>query len=157
MKLTPKIAAPAVVFILAFGSSIAAGMGGPTEACSLLTSAQVGEVLGFPARAGVHPPTDSMQCQWSAKKGDRKAVLYIIGTEEFLRVKAIRAKGWTVTMVRGVGYDTFYLTTSPKAAYLHFTFTGASEACFNIRVYGFKLKEAKSKEKALALDVIAGA
>ena len=147
----------AVPFIFGLGSS-AAYAAPPTDACSLLTAAQVSVVLGVPVGPGVKiVPTSASLCGWEVpgQKGlDRKRVVLSIYTQlgsmtpvqRFNNAKT-PLKGITKEPVTGVGDDAIYATTPGFGTGLIFR---KGDAAFDLRVYGFPLEQIKAKEKTLA-------
>jgi hypothetical protein len=137
----------------------------PTDACALLTQAQVSGVLGVSVGAGEHiVPNSTYLCGWEVpgeKTMDRKRVVLSIYTQigrltpvdRFNTAKMpVAIKGVTKASVRGVGDDAVSVTTSGFGTGLIFR-KGAS--AFDLRVYGFPLDQVKAKEKVLAADIIA--
>ena len=135
----------------------------PTDACALLTQAQVSGVLGVSVGAGEKiVPNNTALCGWEVpgdKGVNRKRVMLGIYTQlggltpvdRFNHAK-MPIKGITKTPVSGVGDDAIYATTPGLGTGLIFK-KGAS--AFDVRVYGFPEDQIKAKEKTLALDVVA--
>lgn len=135
----------------------------PSDACSLLTQAQVSAVLGVPVGAAekILPNSTSM-CGWEVpgQKGmDRKRVVLSIYTQigsmtPVQRFNAAKTplKGITKEPVSGVGDDAISATTPGFGTGLIFR---RGNAAFDLRVYGFPLDQVKAKEKTLALQVLA--
>jgi hypothetical protein len=152
----------AVFFILA-GGACRVDAAPPTDACSLLTQAQVSAVLGVPVSPGEKiVPTTTSLCGWEVpgeKTMDRKRLVLSIYTQmgsstpvdRFNRAKT-PMQGITKTPVSGVGDDAVSVTTPGLGTGLIFR---KGDAAFDLRVYGFPLNELKAKEKALALEVVA--
>lgn len=134
----------------------------PTDACALLTQAQVSAALGVSVGAGqrVMPNTATI-CGWQVpgeSSMSRKRVVASIYTQLGSRTPVDRfntaktpIKGITKTPVSGVGDDAIYATTPGLGTGLIFR-KGAS--AFDVRVYGFPPEQIKEKEKTLALDII---
>lgn len=147
----------------ALASGAAAPPAQPTDACALLTQAQVSGVLGVSVGAGQRVmPNSAALCGWEVpgdKGMDRKRVVVSIYTQighltpvdRFNHAKT-PMKGITKEPVSGVGDDAVSATTPGFGTGLIFR-KGAS--AFDVRVYGFPLDQVKAKEKTLALDVIA--
>jgi hypothetical protein len=136
-----------------------------TDACALLTQAQVSAVLGVSVGAGLEiVPNRTTVCGWEVpgdKSTNRKRVVLLIYTQigsmtpvqRFNTAKTpIAVKGITKEPVTGVGDDAVSVTTQGLGTGLIFK-KGAY--AFDLRVYGFPLDQVKAKEKTLALDVIA--
>jgi hypothetical protein len=135
----------------------------PTDACALLTTAQVSAALGAAVEAGLHVvPNGTAICVWRVPGDkDHKRVMLDIYTQigsltpaqRFNNAKMpIAVKGITKEPVSGVGDDAVSVTTQGIGTGLIFR-KGAS--AFDLRVYGFPADQVKAKEKTLALDVIA--
>jgi hypothetical protein len=135
----------------------------PTDACSLLTPAQVSAVLGVSVGAGEKIlPTTTAMCGWEVP-GDkgigRKRVVLNIYTQMGSRTPTQRfntaktpIQGITKVPVSGVGDDAIFATTPGFGTGLIFR---KGDAAFDLRVYGFPLDQIETKEKTLALDVLA--
>jgi hypothetical protein len=132
----------------------------PTDACSLLTPAQVSAVLSVEViREGSagHPTL----CEWSsrAKLGGKRVLLNIVepmGTltpaQRFETIKTpVPVKGITKTPIRGLGDDAVYGQTGQ---FTELT-VKKGDFVFQIKVNGFPVEEVKAKEKTLAQDVLA--
>jgi hypothetical protein len=132
----------------------------PSDACSLLTQAQVSGVLGISAGAGKHIfPNTASSCGWGQEGPGGKRVVVSIYTQigsltpidRFNNAKK-PFQGVTKTPVSGVGDDAVSVTTPGFGTGL-IVRKGAS--AFDVRVYGFPLDQINAKEKTLSLDVIA--
>ena len=131
----------------------------PTDACALLTSAQVSAVLGVDAAHGASDPTN---CQWSQpgkSLGGKGVVLHILGpvgkltpAERFETIKRpLPVKGINKTSVSGLGDDAVYVETRQ---FTELT-VKKGNSVFQIKVSGFPAEEVKAKEKTLAQEVLA--
>ena len=157
----------AALIALAVGGTPAAYAAPPTDACSLLTPAQVSEALGI---AVVAKAVDQSICQWSQNgnelggKGVLLTILGPIGTltpiQQFDAIKTpLPVKGITKTPVSGLGDDAVYGQTGASAPELT---VKKGNSVFQIKVYGLPMKEIKTKvdeikaqEKSLAQEVLA--
>lgn len=134
----------------------------PTDACALLTPAQVSAVLGVTVGAGQRvTPTNGLICGWAQPSDTshtgKRVVLSIYGqlgtrspADRFATAKT-PVPGVEKTPVAGVGDDAFYSTTSGLGTGLVFK---KGESAFDLHVYGFPVEEIKAKEKMLAADVL---
>lgn len=157
------------VFIL--GALVLFAVGGPrllyaappSDACSLLTQAQVSAVLGVPVGPGQKLlPNSAALCGWEVpgQKGmDRKRVVLSIYTQIGSLTPAQRfnaaktpIKGITKEPTSGVGDDAVFVTTPGFGTGLIFR---KGDAAFDLRAYGFPLDQLEAKEKILAKDVLA--
>ena len=134
----------------------------PTDACVLLTPAQVGAALGVTVGAGQRvTPTNALVCGWAQPTDTShtgKRVVLSIYSQLGSRTPADRfataktpIQGVEKTPVAGVGDDAFYATTPGLGTVLIFK---KGESAFDLRVYGFPIDEIKAKEKTLAADLI---
>jgi hypothetical protein len=128
----------------------------PTDACALLTAAQVNSALGASVGAGQHLGANSL-CGWG-QMGGKRVVLSMytqMGSrtpvDRFNTAKNSPVKGIVKAPVTGVGDDALYMTTPGLGTGLFFR---KGSAAFDLRVYGFPLDQIKEKEKTLALDII---
>jgi hypothetical protein len=153
-----KTAGALVSLCVAMGVALApANAAPPTDACALLTQAQINSVLGASVAAGQHIGSNAL-CGWG-QAGGKRVVLSIytqMGSmtpvQRFNMTKESPVKGIVKTPVSGVGDDALYVTTPGLGTGLFFR---KGSAAFDLRVYGFPLEQIKTKEKALALDAIA--
>lgn len=135
----------------------------PTDACSLLTPAQVSAVLGVSVGAGEKlVPNSTALCGWEVpgQNGmDRKRVVLSIymqlgrmtPIQRFNNAKT-PIKGITKVPASGIGDDAIFATTPGFGTGLIFR---KGDAAFDLRVYGFPLDQIEAKEKALAQNVLA--
>lgn len=152
-----------VLLLFAVSGVQAAYAAPPTDACSLLTAAQVSAVLGMSVGAGEKIlPTSASLCGWEVpgQKGlDRKRVVLSIYTQmgrltpvQRFNTAKTPMKGITKEPVTGIGDDAISATTPGFGTGLIFR---KGDAAFDLRVYGFPIDQVKAKEKTLALDVLA--
>ena len=140
-------------------ASPAAHAAPPTDACSLLTPAQVSAALGVSVEAG--KTEDKSICEWSqqdaaALKG--KVVLPTIiepignltPVDRFNAAKT-PVPGVVKTPVSGLGDDAVYGGNKFRVTLT----VKKGNSAFEIMVSGFPVEESKTKEKTLAQDVLA--
>jgi hypothetical protein len=142
----------------ALGGWQAAHAAPPTDACSLLTPAQVTAVLGVSVAAGERiVPGSAALCGWEIagqKSMDRKRVVLSIYTqigsltpvERFNNAK-YPMRGIRKEPVGGVGDDAIFATTPGFGTGLIFR---KGDGAFDLRVYGFPIDQVEAKEKELA-------
>jgi len=130
----------------------------PTDACALLTQAQVSSVLGTSVEAGQRlAPSQPSLCAWGKAFGKRVVLsIYtqmgsMTPVQRFNNAKNTPVKGIIKTPVSGIGDDALYMTTPGLGTGLFFR---KGSAAFDLRVYGFPLDQLKEKEKTLALDIL---
>ncbi|HEV2387188.1 MAG TPA: hypothetical protein VGS20_08020 [Candidatus Acidoferrales bacterium] len=146
MKL--KLVLVAVTFgALAIGHAGAAYAAPPKPACSLLTPAQVGAVLGGSVEAG--KAFTAKVCIWRGAPGKR-ATLNLIGTQRFVYAKTPVGNGVAKTEVKGIGDDAVYVSTHGAPTTL--TVKKGDDA-FTLTVFGFSDDLTKAKERELALEI----
>lgn len=126
-----------------------------TDACSLLTTAQVSSVLGFSAKPGHFVPSDATVCNWpvvSLAKMSSKDT-------KIVEVRILDADSWTLLLpasasapaLAGIGDKAFYGGDS----YLIALYVKKGNVHFYVSVRGFPLDQIKEKEKTLAKEVLA--
>ncbi len=149
-----KIAATVGVFWFSLGGSLVAQAATPADACPLLTTAQVSSVLGVAVDAG--KPLGAADCQWGAGFGGKGVLLGIVGpigrltpVDRFNTAKTPVPR-IVKTPASGVGDDAVYVQTGGVALYVR-----KGNFVFQIRVSGFPIEESKTKETALAQEVLA--
>lgn len=162
MNWKPTAAVLWVFGVLALTGSRAADATPPTDACSLLTPAQVTAVLGESVSAGEKLlPSSAALCGWEVagqKSLSRKRVVLSIYTqigsltpvERFNNAK-FPMQGIKKEPVSGVGDDAIFVTTPGFGTGLIFR---KGDAAFDLRVYGFPIEQVETNEKKLADCVI---
>jgi hypothetical protein len=121
----------------------------PTNACSLLTPAQVSSVLG--AKVGAGQGLMGKMCKWSETGAPAKRVMLdLINSQAFAAAKTPIGNGIVKTDVSGIGNDAVYVSASGMPTTLT---VKKGDAAFTITVAGFPDEKAKAMEKALALDI----
>lgn len=132
----------------------------PSDACALLTQAEVSGTLGISVQAGQRVvPNNSSICGWGQQGPTGKKVVVSIYTQLGSRTPTDRfnvakapVQGITKIPVDGVGDEAVSVTTPGGGTGLIFR---KGPSAFDVRVYGFSLDEIRAKEKTLALDLIA--
>ncbi len=142
----------------------------PVDACTLVSQAQVSEILGVKVSAGSHvTPTFVKTCTWTPAAGATKGVTAVTvslqAADSFAGAKSMMveakagmeakgdpaAKKFSNESAGGIGDDAFYTTMGPYTSLL----VKKGNASFKVAIYGnMPADEAKAKEKALALDVV---
>lgn len=150
------VVAPVFVCVAMAIALLPAKAAPPTDACALLTQAQVSSVLGASVGAGQHLGANSL-CGWGQMGGKRVVLsMYtqmgsMTPVQRFNNAKNTPVKGIIKTPVSGIGDDALYMTTPGLGTGLFFR---KGSAAFDLRVYGFPLEQIKEKEKTLALNII---
>ena len=128
-----------------------------TEACTLITQAQVSAALEIPVGAGT-PIGRPSSCQWVGK--GRFATLTItqpLGgkspTDRFNAGKTSTLPGIITEPVSGVGDEAYYVYFNTKERSGLGLVVKKGSSAFEIRVYGFELDKAKSVAKTLCQTV----
>jgi hypothetical protein len=128
----------------------------PTDACALLTSAQVSAALG--GSVGPGKALTKGVCQWSqqGKPGDvlLKLDVTLVTLDRFTRLKTVTLGA--VTNVGGLGDDAFYSTFTQGHTTLTTLNIKKGDAAVVIRVSGGTkpAEEYQAKEKAVAVALI---
>jgi hypothetical protein len=128
------------------------------DACALLTPAQVGAALGVAVGAGSYvTPTFKKTCTWTATMSGGGYVTLLLqdvsGSEGGKRLAQVGAKNISLTSISGVGDDAYYLAVGDQVGLL----VKKSNAAFKVAVYAhIPIESKEAKEKALALNVLAG-
>ena len=144
--------------IFALGGARTAYAAPPTDACALLTPAQVSAVLGLKVDAGTPLPGNSRLCHWGAAvvmaKGTSKkgVMLTLQDPMAFTYAKMPAGHGIVKVPVSGIGDDAVYGTTPGFPTVLT---VKKGDVVFVVHVNGFPDDQIKAKEKTLALDVLA--
>jgi hypothetical protein len=144
--------------IFALGGARTAYAGPPTDACSLLTPAQVSAVLGLKVDAGTPLPGNSRLWHWGAavvmaKGMSKKGVMLTLQDPmAFTYAKMPAGHGIVKVPVSGIGDDAVYGTTPGFPTVLT---VKKGDVVFVVHVNGFPDDQIKAKEKTLALDVLA--
>jgi hypothetical protein len=124
----------------------------PTDACALVTPAQVSAVLGVTVGPGEHVfPSSTTLCGFGSAGAAKRVVVAIITPVMFANEKH-PLQGIKEEMLGGVGDDAHYMTTPGFGTGLSVIKGGFA---FKIRVYGFPIEQIQAKEKTLAQKVLA--
>lgn len=156
---------PAVLMCLAFVIcwTATASAAPPTDACSLLTEAQVSAVLGVPAAGRALGPKSCIWVQTGVKPGSPKrrvdlVILIMQGYTGGYAMATMPNAPTSATHVSGLGDDAYYLSmkSGPPTTELR---VKKGSVAFGIQVQShdtpFTPDEIKAKEKTLALDILA--
>lgn len=141
-------------FVFAAGSTHTTYAAPPTNACSLLTTAEVGTVLGSSVGSGQPLPGDSKVCRWETPLGNPKktAFLVLLNPQAFAYAKMPGGQSITKVPVSGIGDDALYSGSRGSPTILT---VKKGDLVFNIHVTGFADDQIKAKEKILALNILA--
>jgi hypothetical protein len=163
MGLNARLGLVTVGFALVFHPAInARRSASPTDACALLTPAQVSAVLGVTVGEGRRvAPANSLICEWRQASDPnhtgKRVVLSIYGqlgtrtpADRFATAKT-PVKGVEKTPVTGVGDDALFSTASGLGTGLVFK---KGDSAFDLHVFGFPVEEIKAKEKTLAAEIL---
>jgi hypothetical protein len=148
--------AVAIGFAICFGLALAgarpAYAAPRTDACVLVTPAQVSAVLGVTVGPGEHiVPSSTTLCGFGSAGATKRVVVAILTTMMFAGEKHPLA-GIKEETLGGVGDDAHYMTTRGFGTGLSVLKGGFA---FKIRVYGFAVEQIQAKEKTLAQEVLA--
>ncbi len=157
MNLRSKPALILAVFgALSLAGSRPAYAAQPTDACSLLTLAQVSAVLGIPVATTT--PDPKKLCLWSEAgkaPGAKTVTLTFWNPTAFPSPKSAAIPGSIVVPLSGVGDDAVYTgfqNAGQSEAFKLFVKKGGT--VFSVTVSGFPVDQTKEKEKTLAVNVL---
>ncbi|HXY32394.1 MAG TPA: hypothetical protein VEI06_16955 [Gemmatimonadaceae bacterium] len=127
----------------------------PNDACSLLTQAQVSAALGLTMDMGRRVVYNNPKmCAWAPPGGATangpKVTLTLVTSDAFDRSKT-PANGATMTPVKGVGDEAFYITGAGTTTALS---VRKGTSTFQVRVGGFQGEKAMQIAKTLAMNVL---
>jgi hypothetical protein len=127
-----------------------------SDACALLTTAEVSAALGTTVEAGKRVIQSSPRvCGWAPPGGpqiDGKKLTLTLMTLQSFETGKKPAEGIEKTPLTGVGDDAIYIVTKGFGAALN---VKKGSSAFQLRVGGFKPDQEKAIEKALAVQVLA--
>ena len=153
----PALAALMLIFL----ASAAPAFSAPTDACAVLTQAQVTAAVGVSVQAGTHVnQTFTKTCTWTpANPGEVKAVTlnlqtaqeYDGGKAKLEKVKTLMPNPPKTTAVTGIGDDA-YLLEFPNITSL---FVKKGSNAFKLVIYGaMPAAKAEGIEKGLATQAL---
>lgn len=146
------IAVASTAFVFLVAAPHAALAAPPTDACSLVSAAQVSAVLGIHVGPGERVVATSPKlCGFGGATAAKRVVTAIITPDMFAHEKH-PLEGIKEEQAAGVGDDAHYMTTPGFG-------TGLSvlkgSFAFKVRVYGFPVQQVEQKEKMLAQEILA--
>ena len=134
----------------------------PTDACSLLTPAQVSAALGVPVIGRSLGPKACMWSQTGAKPGSTlwRVDLVILTMQGYTLAKTVAKTAnapTSMTPVSGLGDDAYYLAMASGPQYMEIRAKKGSVAFgIHVRRSGtFSVDQVKATEKTLASDALA--
>lgn len=128
------------------------------DACALLTPTQVSAVIGVPVGAGSYlTPTIKTTCTWRSTAPGGGWVTLVLqdvgGFEDGKQLGSMGIKNMSVTSLRGVGDDAYYLAVGGQVGLI----VKKGNAAFKIAVYAeTSVEDKEAKEKVLAEHVVSG-
>jgi hypothetical protein len=129
----------------------------PTDACALLTQAQVGSAVGLSMKPGTHPTATFLRtCTWEPSSGPTATVKYVTfylqSTDSYDAAKRMLSSGnMKETQVSGIGDDAYYSTVGPVTSLIG----KKGNTAFKVAVYATLPTDKKETiEKALALQAL---
>jgi hypothetical protein len=147
-------AAIAAILIVATAFSPSANAQSSSDACSLLTQAQVKSALTVPVNAGTSTP-DKKVCTWNVStptaKGVKFVTLFLEDVSVYQSAKQA-SPGRVITPVSSVGDDAFY-STMGTFVLLHFK---KGSVAFRVSLYAgtdIPMEKKQDMEKTLALQI----
>lgn len=147
-----RISVAVAAFVFVVGVPRVSFAAPPTDACSLVTAAQVSAALGVPIGAGERiVPSSPKLCGFGGAGAAKRVVTAIITPEMFDHEKH-PLQGIKEEQLSGVGDDAHYMTTPGFGTGLS---VKKGSFAFKVRVYGFPLEQVEQKEKTLAQEILA--
>ena len=153
----------AAIFIVAAATAPSAAAAPPSDACPLLTPAEISAVVGVSVGAGTHmTPTYVKSCTWSPSGGATKdfttLVLALESAASYQSAKAMLQAvansgkgGITMTPASGIGDDAIYSSVANYTKLI----VKKGDVVFQLVIYGsFPIEKKRDMEKALASKVI---
>lgn len=149
-RLRISVAVAAFVFVVGVPRVLVAAP--PTDACSLVTAAQVSAALGVPIGAGERiVPSSPKLCGFGGAGAAKRVVTAIITPDMFDHEKH-PLQGIKEEQLSGFGDDAHYMTTPGFGTGLS---VKKGSFAFKVRVYGFPVEQVEQKEKTLAQEILA--
>lgn len=151
-----KLVMLGAAFLLFIASAGAASAAPPINACSLLTSAQVSDVLGTSVGAGTALfPTDTKDCQWrTTGTGSKISVQLFLKDARAFAYAKMAGSNKVIVPASGIGDDAVYTSSQGTPSVLS---VKKGDVVFDVHVLSYGLSDDKVKtiEKQLALNVVA--
>lgn len=146
-----------VIALLIFGAAATplANAAPPDDACSLLTSAQVGAALGVPVGAGTYvTPTFKKTCTWNAAtSGGGIVTLNLQSLDQYEAAKKSASYGNSVaaTSIGGLGDEAYYFGTDALVSLI----AKKGSVAIKVAVYAhIPVEKRQAAEKTLASQVL---
>ncbi|HEY4215194.1 MAG TPA: hypothetical protein VGM84_27225 [Steroidobacteraceae bacterium] len=118
----------------------------PTDACQVLTAAQVGSAVGAKVEEGTHvSPAFTKTCTWVVKAG---GVIVTLNIQELAMFKGGKGAMTGTESAGGVGDEAYYIGAGSTMGLS----VRKADAAFKVSIYASKLslEQRKSIEKTLA-------
>ena len=118
----------------------------PTDACQVLTAAQVSSALGVKVEEGTHvTPTFTKTCTWVVKAG---GIIVTLNIQEMAMFKGGKGALTVTEATGGVGDEAYYIGVPATMALS----VRKADAAFKVSIYASKLPldQRKAIEKTLA-------
>ena len=127
----------------------------PTDACAVLTAAQVSSAIGIPVKEGTHPTPDFLRtCTWiPSNQTQIKAVtFYIQSANSYDAAKRLlQQSGMKDTSVGGVGDDAYFQTVGTNSSLVG----KKGNTAFKVAIYTtLPVDKAQAMEKTLAVQAL---
>jgi len=147
-----------IVLLSACRSSAPKAAAAPvTDACQVLTPAEIGGVLGMSIDPGKHIPASSKaMCGWtqSGQTGEAATKLMLhFATQPYFQKEKAASGNVTVTPASGIGDEAFYVTSEFGTSL--FVSKGNTAIDFSIRDKSLPQNDVMAKEKELGLKAAA--
>ncbi len=155
MSITPPSALfAATLLLLGCRSSTPTAATPVTDACAVLTPAEIGAVLGIPIDPGQHiPKTSTIMCGWpKAGVTGESVVMLNFTTPDYFEKERDPHPRITMTPAPGIGDDAYYITSQFGTSL--FIKKGNTVIGFAIRDNTIPSTQLMEKERALGLKAV---
>jgi hypothetical protein len=170
MRVKTSLGAVILAILISLMATTPAGaVVSPDDACSLLTPAELGTVLGVSMGRGLYVNRSfSKTCTWAPSGGSTQGVRYVTlnlqtaeayeaGKKMLEQVEEMAKPGRedqqpSATPVGSLGDDAYYLSMSDTVSLI----VRKGNAAFKVVMYGgdFSMKEKRAMEKTLAVRIL---
>jgi hypothetical protein len=143
----------AAIVIAATAAAPSAKAASASDACSLLTPAQVSSALGASVGAGTYvTPEFKKTCTWTVTAGHEFVTLMLENADWFQSGKVPMVSSIVVTPAGGVGDDAYYLAVGQNVGLI----VKKGKVSFKVAVYASDtpLGKKEALEKSLAQQVV---
>jgi hypothetical protein len=156
-KMIMGVAAAAALLVSACHSSTSKPAAVPvSDACEVLTPAEIGGVLGMSIDPGKHIPASSkVMCGWTqaGQTGEAATKLMLnFANPSYFQKEKMASGNVTVTPVSGIGEEAFYVTSEFGTSL--FVRKGDTAIGFSIRDKSLPKNDVMAKERELGMKAV---